>query len=167
MATNTNFTINVNDLISSVFGSNRDRNDLAVGVQNECGETIKLDFYVDHGSLRDADDGNKVAQGELWEAGVHAKGAGSNITMNITMPNGSGWAIMAATPVNKENYFKIATSESGYSSSKAAYTAADKTSKHYSSDGIYDGTHNGYNAVVSMTGDSPAACTIVLEKASS
>ncbi|WMN61935.1 hypothetical protein NI389_19220 (plasmid) [Pseudoalteromonas xiamenensis] len=167
MATNTNFNINVNDLISSIFGSDKERNDLAVGIQNQCGDSVKVNFYVDHGSLRDMDDGDKIAQGELWEVGVHAKGAGSNITMNITMPNGSGWAIMAATPVDKENYFKIATSETGYSSSKDAYKAASGKSKHYSGDGIYDETFNGYSAVVSMTGESPAACTIVLERASS
>ena len=164
MGTDTNFNIDVNQLITSVFGSNKDRNDLAVGIRNATKSTISIDYYIDHGSLRDVDGGNKINPGELWEAGVHAKGAGSNITMSIEISgNESGWAIMSATPVNKQNYFKVQHSKTPYSSSKDAYKAADKTKKHYSDDGIYDESHNGYTAVISMTGESPAACTIVIE----
>lgn len=163
MATNTDFEINVNELISNVFGGDRERNDLASGILNEAGNTIRLNYYVHHGSLHEVSEGNKIPQGEQWDAGVHARGAGSNITFNISMPNGSGWAVMGATPSNKQNYFKISHSATGYDSAKDAYKAADKTSKHYSDNGIYDETHNGYRLVVSITGESPAALSVVVE----
>ncbi|WP_219079159.1 hypothetical protein [Vibrio parahaemolyticus] len=108
MSTDTSFTIDVNQLIKDIFGGNTHRNDLAVGLYNDVEGLIKVDYYLDHGSIVDISKGNAVSSQSLWEIGVHAKGAGSNITLNVTMPNGSGWAIMAATPSNKENYFKVA-----------------------------------------------------------
>ncbi len=118
MSTDTSFTIDVNQLIKDIFGGNTHRNDLAVGLYNDVEGLIKVDYYLDHGSIVDISKGNAVSSQSLWEIGVHAKGAGSNITLNVTMPNGSGWAIMAATPSNKENYFKVAHNKNGYKGRK-------------------------------------------------
>ncbi|HCG8492139.1 TPA: hypothetical protein NKA38_004034, partial [Vibrio parahaemolyticus] len=124
MSTDTSFTIDVNQLIKDIFGGNTHRNDLAVGLYNDVEGLIKVDYYLDHGSIVDISKGNAVSSQSLWEIGVHAKGAGSNITLNVTMPNGSGWAIMAATPSNKENYFKVAHNKNGYKDAKSAHKAA-------------------------------------------
>ncbi|USD95725.1 hypothetical protein CTT30_06285 [Vibrio coralliilyticus] len=136
---------------------------MAVGLYNDVEGLIKVDYYLDHGSIVDISKGNAVSSQSLWEIGVHAKGAGSNITLNVTMPNGSGWAIMAATPSNKENYFKVAHNKNGYKDAKSAHKAAEKDGKHYSTKGIYDEKLNGYNAVISITGETPAACCIVFD----
>ncbi|EGR1094993.1 hypothetical protein EFU33_18265 [Vibrio cholerae] len=164
MSTDTSFTIDVNKLIHDIFGGNPHRNDLAIGLYNDTDASIKVDYYLEHGSIVDISKGNTVHSQSLWEIGAHAKGAGSNITLNVTMPNGSGWAIMAATPSNKENYFKVHHNKNGYKDARVAHKAADKDGKHYSTKGIYDEDHNGYNAVISITGESPAACCIVFEK---
>lgn len=156
--------IDADKLIKDIFGKDKNRNDLAIGVYNDCDSPLQIGYYVEHGNLKSVPAGGLILSHEEWEAGVHAVGAGSNITLNITMPNGSGWAIMAATPVNKQNYVKIATSSSGFDSGKEAYKKADKEPKKYSSSSVEE-THNGYTAIVHITNESPAACTIVFTPA--
>ena len=152
--------IDADKLIKDIFGSDKNRNDLAVGVYNDCGSPLKVGYYVEHGNLKHVPAGDLIPSHDEWKAGVHAVGAGSNMTLNITMPNGSSWAIMAAAPVNKQNYVKIDASSTSFGNVKEAYKKADKQPKQYSSSSIKE-THNGYTAIVHITNESPAACTIV------
>jgi type 1 fimbria pilin len=156
--------IDIDKLIKDIFGSKKSRNDLAVGVYNDCNAPLEIGYYVDHGDLTSASASGTIEVDGTWKAGVHAVGAGSNITLNVTMPNNSAWAIMVATPVNKENYVKIATSPHPFKDNKDAYHHASKEHKQFASSSVNE-THNGYNAVVHMTGNSPAGCSIVFSDA--
>lgn len=154
-------TLDADKLIEYLFKSNRNRNDLAIGIQNDTGGECQVNYHINHGNLKKVSTKGKIKEGEVWKAGVEAKGAGSNIVLNITMPNKSGWMVMAATPVNKENYFKVSTNKHGYDSPNHSMGSKDK---HYSSDGYYEKTANGYHMSINITGDSPATCKILLSK---
>ncbi|MBW8184127.1 hypothetical protein [Shewanella nanhaiensis] len=164
MSTDTNLNIDVVQLIKSVFGSNKERNDLAVGIRNDTGKELHVNYYVEHGSIKEVSSSSKILPEELWECGVNAKGAGSNIGFSLTMSNGAAFAIMAATPSNKQNYFKISHNKNGYKSAKVAWNGANKNDKHYSGDGYYEDDYNDHHMEISITGTSPAACTIVISE---
>ncbi|HCJ7274144.1 TPA: hypothetical protein NVH30_003819 [Vibrio cholerae] len=60
MSTDTSFTIDVNQLIHDIFGGNPHRNDLAIGLYNDTDASIKVDYYLEHGSIVDISKGNTV-----------------------------------------------------------------------------------------------------------
>jgi hypothetical protein len=164
MSTDTNLNIDVNQLIKDVFGSNKDRNNLAIGIRNDTDKELHVNYHVEHGSLKEISSSTKILPEELWECGVDAQGEGSNIGFSLTMSNGAAFAIMAATPSNKQNYFKISHNKNGYTSAEKAWDGANKNDKHYSDDGYYEDDYNDHHMEISITGVSPAACTIVISQ---
>ncbi|CAM1340255.1 hypothetical protein [Tenacibaculum amylolyticum] len=161
-----NDVIDADKLIKDIFGSDKNRNDLAIGVQNNTSSEINIDYYIDHGSLKKikSPDANKISPGQLWEAGVIAKGAGSNIGLKIETSTIS-FAVIAATPPNKQNYVKLSHNETGYVSGKQAWKAANGNGKHYSDEGYLNRTYGNKNIVINITGESPAACSIIVSDA--
>lgn len=166
MSTDTNFKIDA-DQSSETLAKGAGRNDLNVNLLNDTKGSIKVNYRVNHGEVKGkGNEDYEVKAEQEWELEVEAKGAGSNVVLNVTMPNGSGWAIMAATPSNKDDYIKVAHNDTGYSSMDEAEKAADSKDKHYGDDGYYDENHNGYNAVIRIHGSKPAICKIVFKEIS-
>ncbi|WP_422090718.1 hypothetical protein [Tenacibaculum ovolyticum] len=155
--------IDMDKLIKDIFGSDKNRNDLAIGVKNNTTTEINIDYYIDHGSLKKikSTDANKIAAGQIWEAGIIAKGEGSNIGLKIETSTVS-FAVIAATPSNKQNYFKFSHSKKGYHSGKTAWKAANKHDKHYSDNGYLNETYSQKNILINITGESPATCCITI-----
>ena len=163
MSTDTNFKIDA-DQSSEALAKGAGRNDLTVSLHNNIDGSIKVLPNVEHGFVKFIEKDDEVKSGGDWKLRVKAAGAGSNAVLNVTMPNGSGWAIMAATPVNKSDYFRVAHSKDGYKNVNSAKVAADRNKKHYHEDGVYSEDHNGYKAVITISGRSPATCNIVFKE---
>ncbi|MDF9390613.1 hypothetical protein EXZ60_17695 [Vibrio sp. 1151_11] len=151
-------TININE--SSIDSPNR--NDLTTTVKNDLsiGEII-IHKMVEHGDLIYVTKSSHIKPGEEWKVDIEAKGAGSNVVLNITMPNQSGWAIIAATPANKSNYFKVQHNKYRYNDAQDAEDAAEKQDKHYDTSETYDEVANGYKAIINITSETHAHCSIV------
>lgn len=153
-------TININE--SSIESPNR--NDLTTTVKNDLsiGEII-IHKEVIHGDLIYVTPSSQIKPGEEWKVDVEAKGAGSNVVLNIAMPNESGWAIIAATPANRSNYFKVQHNKYRYNDTKDAAFAAEKQKKHYDTSETYDEVANGYKATINITSETHAHCSIVFK----
>ncbi len=158
--------INVDDLLKDIFDGEKNRNDLAVGIYNNTKETLTILYYVDHGSTKKVKPSttNKIKPGETYQIGITAKGAGSNIGFAIRVTETCSFAVIAATPPNKQNYTKLSHRDHDYTSGKSAWNGANKHDKHYSDDGFYEERHNGKLIGINITGDSPAACSITISE---
>ncbi len=158
--------IDVDKLLKDIFGDDKKRNDLAVGIYNNTNETLTIAYYVDHGAVKKVipSTTDKIRTGETYKVGITAKGAGSNIGLSINVTSTCSFAVIAATPSNKQNYTKLSYRDSVYPSGKSAWNGANKHEKHYSENGFYEERHNGKLIGINITGDSPAACTITISE---
>lgn len=160
---NANVDFNIADLIDVISGLGvPDRNDLAVVIENGTEFEFDINFQVNHGNYHSSHGSNILGglpfqegdkpQATNYEIGFNAAGAGCNVVLTLTnKTSGSAYYIMAATPVNKENYFKWSTSSD-----------VDSQNKNYSSNGFQDFDDGNLQFEISISGSSPAQCTVTI-----
>ncbi len=160
---NANVDFNIADLANTIASlTDNDRNDLAVVIENGTEFEFDINFRVDHGNYHSShgssilsalkfEDGTapKVTN---YEIGFVAAGAGCNATLTLTTGNRQ-YFIMAATPVNKENYFKFSQAND-----------LDDKDKNYSGDGFKTFRDGNLQFELSITGSSPAVCTVYIKE---
>lgn len=173
--TNVNFNVDVNRLISDIL-KRSSRNDLLVITQNGMLSGAEVHFAIDpggHGNLaqvKGSEDISPVntsqatATAQFCAVGIHAVGAGSNALFRIPMGR-FVLNLIAATPVNKENYIKYSVTESLHSH-EAMRARVEKTDKHFANHGSVQIKMGDKVAWVTMTEVSPATCRIELREAS-
>ncbi|SEC82426.1 hypothetical protein SAMN04489761_3688 [Tenacibaculum sp. MAR_2009_124] len=176
--TNVNFDIDPIQLIKDIFGSDKDRNNLAVAIENGTNKEWKVEWNNDvgHGDFHDSKGNSKLkainpytskaVKSEDFELGFKAVGAGCNVAIKIKLNDKSDsyFGIMAATPVNKTNYVKAKYYEKNMSFEKL-WDDLDDMDKHYGSEGALNVKNKTktVNAEITIEETSPAACIIKLE----
>jgi len=165
------YNLDVNGVITDVFGLEKKRNDLAIQIENGTKYGFALRFRVDHGALSSTKGDwtlRPAAAGiaSSYTVGVKAKGSGSNIVFLFEFTQPTDFKpihLMAATPTNKSNYTRCNTD------GKPAETLGNgfgSSEKHYANDGpTYSALHakdsqvsDLAHAEMMITGTSPAVC---------
>ncbi len=173
------YNVDVNKVISDVFGAAKNRNDLAVQIENGTQYEFFVKYKVNHG-VTSSTKGDETLSPPVesiassYTVGIKAKGEGSNIVFLLEFAKSSGIKpvnFMAATPVNKQNYTKCDTISAAASMDKVT-GRLDKCDKHYADNGpVYLDVHpaegkgpiNCY-AQMTITGASPAVCMFRIKK---
>lgn len=161
---NANVDFNIADLINVItnFGI-QGRNNLAVVIENGTEIEFDVNFQVNRGVYHASHGSNILGavpfqegdspQATNYEIAFEAEGAGCNVVLALTKKGSTdpSYWIMAATPVNKDNYFKWSTSSD-----------VDSQDKNYSSNGFKDFDDGNLQFEISITGSSPAVCTVTI-----
>lgn len=120
------FQVDTGSLYDAVLGSDADRNDLAVFVENGSAYNLTVAWQVDHGHSASSNGSNPVpgmpapASGarsivpNTFALGVVAEGDGAAIFVYITSGD-YAWGIYARTPPNAQNWFQYTFSNTGRS----------------------------------------------------
>jgi hypothetical protein len=164
------FSESANALIKDVMAGHLDRNNLAVEVENGTSQVQFINHKMMHGELKSTNGNHRLGSvdptGEnvkptVYELGCEAEGAGCNIGLVIQgYPKNVRFVVIAATPSNKDNYFKLHHSTTARDSTEEYWNDADKEDKHYSGDGYAHLTVDGFRVTALITGTSPATCFI-------
>jgi hypothetical protein len=177
-----NYNVDVNGVIKDVFGDYKNRNDLAVQIENGTKYGFFVQFRVDHGALSSTKGDETLsppiaAVASSYTVGVQAKGQGSNIvflfkfTESDLKPGLSPIQLMAATPANKENYTKCNTNAPTHDVDKVA-SSLTNFPKQYANKGpkyasLYTTDSRPFDdayAEMSITDASPAVCMFRIKK---
>ena len=159
---NVDFDIaNLSNIIAG-FAAN-DRNDLAFVIENGTEFDFDVNFRADHGHYHDSHGSRLSAikfeegghpQASDYELSFQTAGAGCNVVLTLSCPaKNMVYSIMAATPVNKENYFKFRVLVPFFSDEK-----------NYSSNGFKTFTDDHFEFEISITGTSPAVCKVLIRE---
>lgn len=159
-----NVDFNIADLTNIIAGfAANDRNDLVFVIENGTEFDFDVNFRADHGNYNDSH-GSRLSAIKFEEGGhpkasdyelsFQAAGAGCNVVLTLTCPaKNRMYHIMAATPVNKENYFKF----------KVLVPFFDDD-KNYSSNGFKTFTDDHFEFEISITGTSPSVCKVLIRE---
>ncbi|MFT4941733.1 MAG: hypothetical protein ACI88A_004803 [Paraglaciecola sp.] len=164
------YSESANALVSDVLKGHKDRNNLAVEVENGSSVKWEVDYYVEHGStssfkgsshIHAVDPSGKSVHPTTYEMGLVAEGAGCNIGIILkSKEKKEKFVIIVATPTNKENYSKVHHQTTKESSTKDYWEKADDTKKHFSGNGWASNTKEDIRIRVLITGASPASAFI-------
>lgn len=175
LKTSVNFNVDVNKLISDIFKRST-RNDLLVITQNGMLSGAEVHFGIDpggHGDLAQVKGSEDISAVNTSQAsvtaqycavGIHAVGAGSNALFRIPVGR-FVLNLIAATPVNKENYIKYSVTEELHSH-ESMRARVEKCDKHFANHGTVEIKMGDKVAWVTMTAVSPATCRIELRETS-
>jgi hypothetical protein len=165
------YNVDVNAVAKDVFGLEKNRNDLAVQIENGTAYGFALEFRVDHGALSSTK-GDVTLRPAVdtvpssYTVGVKAKGAGSNIVFLFKFAKPANFKpihLMAAAPPNKTNYVKCNTDAPPTAGLGKGF---DKCQKQYANNGpTYEDLHTTDSKVSELahvemliTNVSPAVC---------
>lgn len=164
------FSDSANQLIADVLAAHKDRNNLAVEVENGTSTHFDIDYYARHGSADYFAGGsslgavNPTASHEkpsVYEIGMVAHGAGCNVGIVISSKKAK-FVVIAATPSNKTNYVKLYKTTKSEKTAEDYWDLADEEEKHYSGNGYGRISADNVTVKATISGTSPATAFVEL-----